>query len=404
MVPRLFRGEIALVLLVCLCMVALPGCWNRRELETLAFVSAAGVDYNEATGFYELTVHVIKPRAGTEGNMTEKAYVQALSTGKTIFEAVRNSIQQLPARLFWAHNNVLIIGEETARRGVAELIDFFERDGETRHDVMIVVAEGCTANHMLKAAYELDDQPGMQMVEHIRFVRGSLSTTLAIDLHEFLIRLNSPGTAALAVRMKPMYKQPIDLPGELIREDIGLTPIVGGLAVFRNNRMVGWLEPLAARGLLWLTGETRGGLMVVEDPWNAGVEMGLELSQSSVEAKFSQVAGGRIKASVDIKATAYLGDVQGPISPLETADFPARLQERFEAQIRAEVNTALLECKDEMRSDVFGWGSALHRQIPELWSQVKDAWDEVFPEVEVEVAVRGRVLRSGTNLSSLRAK
>lgn len=393
-----------IVLLLCLCVITLPGCWNRRELEALAFVSAAGIDYNTQTGFYELTVHVIKPRAGTEGNMTEKAYVQVLSTGRTIFEAVRNSIQQLPARLFWAHNNVVIIGEQTARRGVTDILDFLERDGETRHDVLVIVADGCTANHMLKAAYELDDQPGMQMVEQIEFARGSLSTTMAVDLHEFLIRLSSPGSQALAVRMKPVYKQPVDMPGDLLRDDIGLTPFVGGFAVFREDKMIGWLEPLEARGLLWLTGKTRGGILVVEDPWNPGYQIGLELSRSNADVKLEQTATGGIKASVSINATAYLGDVQVPISPLEMADFPAKLQEKFEAEIRAEANSALLRLQDEMRSDVLGWGSALHRQKPSLWDQVKDSWDDVFPSVEVEIGVRGRVLRSGANLALLKQK
>ncbi len=392
------RRLIMAVLVLALSM-GLAGCWNRRELETLGIVSAAGIDYNEETGFYELTVHVIKPRGGTESNMTEKAYVQVLATGRTVFEAVRNVIQQLPARLFWSHNNVLIIGEETARRGVTDVLDFFERDGETRHSVIVIVAEGMSANDLMKAAYELDDQPGMQMVEHVGFVRGSLSTTLAVQLHDFLIRLLGEGIEPIAVRIKAALKQPVDLPGDLMRETVGLTPIVGGMAVFRDDRMLGWLEPLEARGVLWLTGQTKGGILVVNDPWHDYASIGLELARSSAEVEFIGVPGGGIRARVVIRASAYLGDVQAPIAPLHMSAFESLMEASLEAGIRAEAVSALTRCQGEYRSDILGWGAALHRQDPDLWRTVKDDWEELFPQIEVEIDVHGAILRSGKNTS-----
>lgn len=400
---RRLRCACICVLLVALSLT-LTGCWNRREFESLAFVTAAGVDVDPATGLIHLTVHVIKLHAPGAAGQSEKAFVQLHSSGRTVFEAVRNVIQQLPERLFWAHNNVLVFGEETARSGLAWILDFFVRDGETRHDVRLIVAEGTTANEFLKIEYELDPQPGMALAMHINTARGSLSTVVAVDLHDFTIQLESPGSQPLAVRAKHFTKQPGDPVGELLREEITHSAFVGGAAVFRDDRLVGWLEPLETRGYLWIKGEVRSGILVVPDPWRQGRHTGLELYRNLSDVKFSEKAGGGLRAKVEILAHAYLGDAQTPLEPLVMADFERRLQDAFEAEVRAEAMSALQRCQKEFRSDVFGFGSALHRQNPAMWRKVKDRWDEIFPELEVEISVRGRLLRSGTNTSVIRAR
>jgi spore germination protein KC len=50
------------------------------------------------------------------------------STGYTVFDAFRNATMQSDRKLFLSQNNVVVIGEEMARTGVAPLIDFLDRD------------------------------------------------------------------------------------------------------------------------------------------------------------------------------------------------------------------------------------------------------------------------------------
>jgi len=401
---RAARLRICATVFLLVLVLGLSGCWNRRELETLGFVSAAGVDIDPATGDVLLTVHVLKPEVLGERAYTEKAFAQFQSKGRTVFEAVRSVIQQAPKRLFWAHNNLLVIGEEAARGGVVRLLDFFIRDGETRRDVFVVVAKGTTANDLLKAEYEIDSLPGTTAYAHIQFARDSLSTSVAVDLNEFLIRLESPGAQPLAVRVELVEKAPADPPGSIMRETIERSPIMGGAAVFVQDRLVGWLEPLETRGMLWLGGDVRSGILAVADPWHADRDIGLELIRSQAKVRFSQDPSGKLMAKVNIDAWCYLGDIEWPIEPLQERDFESAVQGAFEAEIRAEALSALRRLQKEYRSDVLGWGSALHRQLPSLWRQFKERWDDTFPEIEVEVEIRGRVLRSGTNTSILRSK
>jgi len=394
---RVLPQVAAFVLLIVLALL-LAGCWNRRDIDTLAIVTAAGVDFDEQTNEIKLTVHALRAEVLGETAPDLRPYVQRQSTGRTVFEAVRNTIQQSPARMFWAHNPVIVVGEQTARNGLMPVMDYFIRDGETRLDVLLLVARGTTANEVLKVDYGVERLPGIAVVDHLRSARQSLSTGVFSDLNDFLIRWESPGIQPLAARIERVVLQPGDPSGQLTHEERIQDVYIGGAAAFIDDRLVGWLEPLEVRGVYWLRGETRGGILVVPDPWQADRNIGLELSRSSSRVEFSETETGGITCKVRISSTAYLGDAMVFRDPLSMEHFVTAVQTAMEAEIENEVRTALDRCQQELGSDVFGLGAMLSRKNPALWVRVKDNWPAVFAALDVEVEVKGRILRAGSNI------
>ena len=115
--------QVSILLLVCL-LLSLSGCWSRREIETLGFVMAMGIDKAQEEGKLQLTMLVAKPFAlggGEKSNPQEAAVWIFSSTGDTVFEAIRNGNSQSPRRLFFAHNRWVLFGEELAREGISRL-------------------------------------------------------------------------------------------------------------------------------------------------------------------------------------------------------------------------------------------------------------------------------------------
>ncbi|GAA3318607.1 Ger(x)C family spore germination C-terminal domain-containing protein [Ectobacillus funiculus] len=48
-----------------------------------------------------------------------------------------------------------------------------------------------------------------------------------------------------------------------------------------------------------------------------------------------------------------------------------------------------------MNVDAFGFADAFHRKYPKQWNKVKDHWDDVLPQVDVNVDIKTRVKRPG---------
>ncbi len=131
---------IAAILALGLTTFLATGCWSHREIESLGFVNAVGVDTALGKTHWELpgeerdpgeliqvTAHVVKPSSivsGERGPAPEKPFWVISATGYTIFEAVRNVSELSPRRLSWPHSRWVLFGEEFAKGGVARAVDF----------------------------------------------------------------------------------------------------------------------------------------------------------------------------------------------------------------------------------------------------------------------------------------
>ncbi|MGE5573678.1 MAG: Ger(x)C family spore germination protein [Bacteroidota bacterium] len=399
----------AALLLVPAVMATATGCWNRREIETVGFVLAAGIDEAREEGKIQLTVLIAKPFAigagmGTHGTTEEKPFWVVSSTGYTVFEAVRNLLSQSPRRPFWAHNRFIVVGEEFARKGIGDVLDLFRRDGESRLRVWMVVAKGAKASDLLQTEFEIERMPPEGAKGLLEAARTGLSTVGEDMLNDFLQRLEGEGIDPIATRAEIVPRpQEFDIRGELKREKIGGSLRLTGAAVFRNDRLVGWLNKPETRGFNWITGKVRSGIIVIEKPGEEGKFIGLEILRAKGAFK-PEVRDGRVTVTVKVEAEANVGDIQGFIDLLKSPELWASMERRMATVIENEVLAAVAKAQ-ELGSDIFGFGAELNRRDPKKWAgEFRDRWDEEFRDIDVQVEVKAKLRRSGLVLRSTRIR
>lgn len=388
---RSSRGLILLVLLF-----FLTGCWNRREIETLGFVLAVGLDKAPEEGKIMVTVHIAKPFAIAGPSVVdERPFWIISSSGYTVFEAVRNLLALSPRQPFWAHTRSLVVGEELAREGIGSILDFFFRDGETRADVHVVIAKGNKASELLEAEWEQTRMPSEGALGIMRNSWARLGTTVDTELLDFIEMLEMPGVEPVAVREDLLDLPPEgeNLVGELRREAISKSARISGAAVFNGDRLVGWLGPKQTRGLNWIRGKVRGTVLVFEQPNLPGQQMTVEVLRASSKIK-PMVTDGRPHVIVEIFAEGNLGELQGYTDPISQTELWASFERRFAEVIRNEAESAIDAAK-ELKADIFGFGTAFYRNMCCQWERMEDNWPEIFSELDVYIDVRADLRRSG---------
>ena len=127
--------KLLLILLVLISMISLTGCWDRIEVNDMAFVAAAEFD-KEAENKFRISVLVPLPSAlggvgssgGGGGTSGSKPYYIDSDVGRNIMEAINKLQHHMSRKIYFAHRRVLIIGEKLARRGFWKIIglDFKE--------------------------------------------------------------------------------------------------------------------------------------------------------------------------------------------------------------------------------------------------------------------------------------
>lgn len=396
---RIVRAAAALAVLLAASL--LSGCWDRIEVNDLAIVHGVALD-RSPEGEVELTVSMavpaqIKPPGAPGGEGQGPPATNKSATGRTVSEAQTRLQKMLSRQLFWAQNAVILIGEDLAREGVADVLDFFTRSTQPRLNTVLAVAVG-RAKDVLATTLpiELNVPSGIQEIERLRIgpfitLRRFLTLLLNEGVEPFvgLVHVTTTGAPEPGSIGSP---QPVSSARE------GPTqPSMRGAAVFKGPRLVALLTEEETPGLHWAQGDF--AIQTVEVPMGDGKWVGFNVIHQS-RRLVPAVKDGEITMRLEVKAETALVDNQASVDADDVA-VVRLLEEKLASEIERSVRHTLDKVQREAQSDILGFGAAVRRAMPAVWEQVKASWDELFPEIPVEVVVDARILRTGLTSRSL---
>ncbi len=365
-------------------ILLLSGCWDRVEVNDLAIVTGAGID-KSGDNQIELSLQIFIPKTlGSGGGQAGgggggKMTVTASQTGKNIADALSKLQGILPREIFWGQCKVFIIGEELAKQGIQEQMDFLLRHPEPRGRAYIYTSKG-------KAKEILDVVPNLErysaeVLREVTNYRIGMQTTLQ-DVDEML--------TGIAQTIGLPY---VHIKKEQTSEGKQLKYVhIDGTAVFRKDKMVGLLTEAETRGVLWLRDEIKGYTV------NVGIEdeEGF-VSLNPVAARvhlIPKIEGEKWKMTVDV-------DTEGAIVQNETKinfhdpKLLKKVERAYQKSIEKRIEEALNQVQHELHADIVGFSQEFYRKYPQEWKQVENRWDEIFSEVDVTINVMTHIRRDG---------
>lgn len=382
------KRKLALILV---CTLLLTGCWDRKELNELGIVVAMALDKDDNTGNYLITAQVVRP----EGTKSESRGTSApaeivTASGATIFEALRNISTQFDRHAYFAHNKIVVIDEEIAKEGLIPIVDFLLRSHEIRLLTWLVVTKDVKAREILGIEH------GIEIVQAAYLeglIRNSVSNskTDAYNVLSFIKPLLSneinPVAGVMEVIEQPIY--PIEQKSQLTTRGVQFS----GLAVFKKDKLVGYLDPIETRGFNWVAGNIKSGTINVPVPGKEDKLVTIEITRASRRIE-PQIKDGKFSFVIKIKEEGVIIEEQGlaDVSKLEIFN---KIQEEQKHAIEKEVEVAVDKLQKEFGSDILGFGRALDKKYPKEWKRVKDNWENLFPEVAYTVEVDASIRRTG---------
>ncbi|MGI9952228.1 Ger(x)C family spore germination protein [Moorellaceae bacterium AZ2] len=418
---RYFR-PLFLLLSLALIGLVLAGCWSRREIEELALIMAAALDA-EGENQVRLSAFIINPREigggqpmGTGGGGGTRVPGEIVTAVADNFaEATRRLEEHIPRRVFWAHNRVIILGDKLARRGL-NWLDWFSRDRQMRLDTVVIITDG-------EARRVLDLPPGIELNPG-RIITGILNShvILKVELKDLFAMWQAKGDNPVVPRV--VLLSPEEHSGSKTQaggerqgggnegsggggegrtqQKAGPAAVrFDGAGVFRDDKLVGYLNHLETLGTMWLRGEVREGVITFNCPTHPEGQIAVRFYRSQTKVK-PQVAGNKISFLVKIRAEGDLTEHTCQESLKDPAQLNV-LEDALRRELDRRVQAALNKAQKELKVDIFGFGEVLHREEPKLWRQVQDNWNEVFAGAEVRVESQMEVRRVGMTYSPVEA-
>lgn len=406
------------------------------EVNRLAIVDLLALDAGDGD-LIELTAQIIIPtRLGvgpTDGGQDPPFFVTG-ARGATVAEAVANLEKRVPRQIFLEHVQLLIVGEQLARRGLFPILDFLVREREIRPDLLVAVTPG-RASSLLGLAPPLPAIPADAWKTVIRNERVAVTS-----MRNLFLALGEDGMDPFLTALAPA---PLPEPGGAGGAGGGNGGGAGsggggggggqgsggggaaggdmeliGAGLFRSDRLVGYLNREEALGLQLLIsdrprtilsvaekdvlaelgtapspagsgGDGSGAALPPADPMPGIIALRLTRSDSSL------VPVGMDPPTLQLKVR-LITEVANAASVLDVEDAEvAGAIERVAARNVVRHVEAALGKMQALHSDAAGLGARFRRRRPAWWRTMRSRWSDLFRQARLVYDVEVTVARTG---------
>lgn len=350
------------------CCLLLCGCGDYRELDTRDIVAGMAVD--RAEDGYDLTLEIADVTQGSDDNPGAR---WLSLKGASLADAIENGAGGTGRQAYLGHMQLVIVGDETARGGIDDLLGYFQRTADVHMTLTMAVADGQAA-----AVYEQNED----------------KTQAAFDLSRAAVQAGETGLAP-AMPLYRFFSDRLDEGVEgilpcIVQTDAG--PHVTGAALFRDDVLVGRLDNELTQTLLMARGLLDRGVLTAGTGEDCAA---FDVRRCTAELRTGE-QDGQLWAEYEIALQLELsqGGGQGELDAQLRAQYEKRaadtVKERFERLCETLQKTVGV--------DSLGVGRHVHRTHPALWARVGEQWETAFAQCRITARVDAVMLGGGRSL------
>ncbi|AIQ42474.1 Ger(x)C family spore germination protein [Paenibacillus sp. FSL R7-0297] len=382
---------------IALITLMLSGCWNSRELNELAIVSGIGVDLVPETGDFRVTFQLVNPSstASSFSASTGQPSVMVVSTtDKTLFAALRRASKRVTRQLFFAHTQLVVLGESLARSGINDVFDIFERSHELRLNSAVLVAYNSDAASVLKILTPIESLPSMGMVKKTQNTSSVWGENRVIRVFDIINGITGEGDLTIngiSVQgdtsegmKKSSLEQTVTQAGT----------VMNGLGVFREGKLVSWMKGPEARGTQWLLNRIEETILNIDSVYKKeSVAVNINYSRTKVKV---DIQDGLPVFHVNIHEEGIVNEADGFVDLSKREDI-MKLEKQLQEQTGNEVRQAL-QIAQQTESDIFNFGNELKRSDPQGWAALDKHWGRLFAQGKLDLHVEAYIRSTGMSL------
>lgn len=387
--------KLLFLLIICTSMILLVGCWSSKEITELMIVTGMGIDKDVETGEYLVTLQIINPGEIASKSKTERLEVTSYQTkGKTIYEVLRRISTEVPRKMYLSHIQLVIFGEELAKEGIGKSLDFISRNHEFRTDFFMLVSKNGKAEDILDVLTPTEASPSVSLYSSIDVAEKIWAPTKGVHLDELLNTLVSEGKNPVLTGVKVNGDQE---EGDKVTSLEQIKPAaitkITGYAAFKKDKLVGWLDEKESKGYNYIINNVKSTVGPIECE-NGDGNIALEVKNANSTIKTS-MNGGKPSVTIELNIEANLGEIQCEMDLTKTETIK-KLESSAKKQVQTIMENSVTKAKEDLKSDIFGFGEAIHRQHPKEWRKLKKNWEKTFQELEINYKINYKIRRLGT--------
>ncbi|MBV6715045.1 Ger(x)C family spore germination protein [Paenibacillus chitinolyticus] len=331
-------------------LLLLTGCWNSKDLQTMAYATALGIDY--ADGKYITYVQILNFSniAKSENNQvgTRIPIWVGRGEGKTVSESLTSIYSTSQLRLFWGHVKAVIVSEALMKKGLPDVYDMLNRYREIRYNILFY-GTNKPLDKLLSLTSMLNFSPIESLLTRPEQYFSQKSLILPVYGYKFIADLNEAGNSTMLPSLTAN-----SVVWEEDQSKVSLYEI-NGAYFFNDTKYAAWLSQEDLKGARWL--QTR----LERTPLNAPKEhpiaaLILEGPKYTVDA---HVVNDKIRFTISLKIHAFIDEFREHATEAE-------IETAAETEIKNEILMSFHKGVNK-RVDVLKLSETLYRKHPDVW-------------------------------------
>ena len=365
----------AIVILILYVIIMFSGCWDYSPLENNFVVTGIGIDISRENP-NDIMITAFGPSFAEDA---EAPYIQVVSTGSTLSDALKNAQNKTYRVLAMSHVRIILISETAANKGFNQYFDVFLRNGQISADTLVSVAAGRAEDFFTK---KLDSFPNTAMYL-VNLLKTSETKTKAnsFTYRELINRFYSDSDSVFLP-----YITQSENSNELKYERICL---------FTKDKLVEILDPdetitfLLLRNVLKRANITVGRV-VLNSPEALAVTYRVFPHSRKVEVKKEN---DEIRIHLTFKLRDELIELEPLSHIIQNEEDLLELEQMAERDLEKKLRTVIGKVQKINNTDGLGIGDYVRVKYPSYYKQM--SWLNELKNVKFDVSVKFKVSRIG---------
>ena len=362
-------------ILIIFIVFLLTGCWNYKELNSLAISTAMAID--KVKDEYEVSILIANSKKSQVSSKEGESQTIVYSgKGKSLSKALKEIDLKNPRQTYIGHLSVIIVSEDVAKEGMLGMLDLLLRNSESTKRFYLAVAKDVKAKDIVSILSPLETFPAQNIATNISFSKESQAVSTAIIYSKFIENLIKKG-------INPILSS-ITIEGDIKdgKKDDSLQKSqpdaivkTSQIAIFKKDKFLTFASNGESRGINLINNEITEMILEVEDGCTTIVkasEMNTKLNINS-DLSVNIIIDGRgniIENNCDID--------------LQKSENIKKIEKLTNKQIKKLIQKGIKLTK-KYKTDIFGFGNLLYKKDPKKFNRIKNWNDDYFPDLKINI-------------------
>ena len=383
-----YRKIFSLVIIIGLCTLFFSGCEKTgTELSELMIIQGIGIDYEN--GEYSVTVEILNneqsgsPNGDTGSENKTKIYSVK---GETVADALRLLTTKSGNLPLFAHNRVIILNEKFDKNDIAEILDFFVRNYDSRASQLICVAKGKAAGQIVRGEL-LNDTVKSEILENLlneSYEQALIPRVRITDAINAVLNTSQTLCIPAVTIVKNGENEDFELSGCVVYGGDDGTPA--------------FLNMEESEGLAFLTNSVKKGFFTEVLPDGENVSFVINKSKTSYA---TEIKNGNLIFHLSVEISCDL-DQEG-IGEMNYSDekIMSDLKNTVKKAVSKRIENTLNALQSDKAGDCIRFYRIFQLKNPRQFKAVEGDWNSVFKTITATVDTDVTIRRVGEEVLRL---